>query len=311
MSLARTILGPHRFEAVGMAVLAVATFAVAAGLALRLASYQIPVVCFGPNPPDTCVAFQPDVTRYFETAGTWGVVALGLIAVLPAIGGLILGIAMVGKELDQGTATFAWSIGPSRRRWLLQRVVPIGIALVVVGLVAGALADVLQGLRDPGTDPNRSFGHMGLRGPVVGAAAIAFFGLALLVGSVLGRILPALLLAGLLVIASFVGVSVLSETFLRGETVLVYGVDGGVPGRSVEYLVQVPGGEIMTWEAAYARFGNELDDPNGMPLEFRTVLRVNPPELYPLAVARMAVLYSTLGLASIVLAFAVVDRRRP
>jgi hypothetical protein len=41
------------------------------------------------------------------------------------------------------------------------------------------------------------------------------------------------------------------------------------------------------------------------------VLRVNPPEIYPLVVARMALLYSTLGLASIVLAFAVVDRRRP
>jgi hypothetical protein len=310
MSFARAIL-PHRFEAVGMAVIALATFVVGGALAMRLRSFGIPLECFGRNAPDSCIPFQPDMSRYYDTAGTWGTIAVGTIAVLPAIIGLILGIALVGKELDQGTATFAWSIGPSRRRWLVQRVVPIGLGVVLVCLAAGALADALEPLRDPGIDPDGSYGHLGIRGPVVGAAGLAFFGLALLVGSVVGRVLPALLLAGALVIASFIGVTVVSETFLRTETVLVYGVDGGVPGRSIEYLVQAPDGEVMNWEHAYLRYGSALDDPNGIAADFRTVLRVNPPELYPLAVARMALLYSTLGLASIVLAFAVVDRRRP
>jgi hypothetical protein len=311
MNAARAILLPHKFELTGAAIGVVAALAVAGGLVFRLLSFGIPADCLGRNPADTCIPFQPDINRYFDAAGTWGTAAIGVIVVLPALLGLLLGISLVGKELDQGTATFAWSIGPSRRRWLVRRVVPIGLAIVVVSLGAGALADWLEWLRAPGIDADGSYGHLGIRGPVVGAAGLAFFGIALLVGSIVGRVLPALLLAGALVIASFVGVTFATDAALRHETVLVYGMDGGVPGRSIEYLVQAPDGEVMSWEQAYLRYGSAFEDPNGLAADFRTVLTVNPPEIYPLVVARMALLYLALGLGSIVLAFAVVDRRRP
>lgn len=312
MSFARSILKPHRYEVVGMAILAIATFVLAGGLIARLLSFGIPADCMGrTEPPATCIPFQPAMAQYFDAAGTWGTAAVGFIAILPALSGLILGIALVGKELDQGTTTFVWSIGPSRRRWLLERVVPVGLAIVVAGLAAGALADWLEALRSPGIDPAASYGHLGLRGPIVGAAGLAFFGLALLVGSGLGRVLPALLVAGTLVIVAYLGVTLATDAQLRTETVFVYGQDGGVPGRVVDYLVQDPSGEVMTWQEAYDRYAEVLDGPNGTPADFRTVLRVNPPEIYPLVIARMALLYATLGLVSIVLSFAVVERRRP
>ena len=312
MSLARVILRPHRFEAAGVAIMAGLTFTVAGGLALRLLAYGIPAECFARAASASCVDRQADMNAYFETAGVWGFVAMAAVALLPAFSGVFFGISMVGKELDQGTTTFAWSIAPSRRRWLIQRVLPIGAAIFVIGLAAGAVADAVAVMREPGTDANASLAQIGIRGPVIGAETIAYFGLALLVGAVVGRILPALLLAIVLVVPVFAGVTILTDTFLDSETVLTYATDSGVPGRVVDFMLQSPEGELLTWQQVYDRYGEAaMESVDGPGATFRTVLRVNPPELYPIAVARMFILFSAIGLVATVLSFAVVDRRRP
>jgi hypothetical protein len=313
MSLARVILRPHRFETAGVAVIAALAFIVAGGLAVRLLAYGIPAECFVRAAAASCIDRQPDLKAYYESAqGAFGILAVAAVMLFPAVCGVFFGLAVVGKELDQGTTTFAWSIGPSRRRWLLQRVVPIGLSIFVMCLAVGAIADALEQLRAPGTDPNGSLAMLGTRGPVIGAQAIAYFGIALLVGAVIGRILPALLLTCVLVLAAFVGITILTDAFLSTETVLIYGVDGGVPGRVVDFMIQSPEGDVMTWQQAYDRYGEAaLDSEEGPSATFRTVLRVNPPELYPFAVARMFVLYAALGLVAVVLSFAVVERRRP
>jgi hypothetical protein len=312
MSFARVLLRPHRFEAVAVAVLTALAFVVAGGLVIRLLAYAIPTECFTRAAGDSCIPWQLEMDLYRETAGSWGFAALAAIALLPAACGLLFGISLVGKELDQGTTTFAWSIGPSRRRWLLQRVLPIGTAIVVIGLAGGALGDVVAAMREPFTDPNGSLSNLGIRGAVLGAETLAYFGLALLVGAVVGRVLPALLLACVLVVTAFLVVTLLTDAFLSTETVLTYGMDGGVPGRVVGYLIQAPEGEVMTMYEAYLRYGEAaMASMDGPGATFRTVLSINPPELYPFAVARMLVLYSALGLAGIVLSFAVVERRRP
>ena len=314
MSLVRVILRPHRFEAIAVAVLAALAFLVAGGLVIRLLAHAIPAECFTRAAGDACVPWQQEMDSYRETAGSWGLAALAAIALLPAACGLLFGISLVGKELDQGTTTFAWSIGPSRRRWLLQRVLPIGAAIVVIGLAAGAIGDVVAMLREPFTDPNGSLSNLGIRGAVLGAEALAYFGIALLVGAVVGRVLPALILACLLVFTAFLGVTLLTDTFLSTETVLSYGTDGGLPGRVVEFMVETPDGDVISWREAYERYGEDVmlgPEGIGPDTTFREAWRINPPELFPFAVARMLVLYSALGLAAITLSFAVVERRRP
>lgn len=308
----RTLVRANRFEMAGAVIATAATFLVAGGLALKLVAFDIPLACFrdGGGP---CDARQLDVQEYMLLAQNMAVPALGSILVLPAFLGLLLGIAIVGKEIDQGSVTFAWSVGPSRRRWLATRVFPVAAAIVLVGLGVGVLGDWLESLRDPGVDAWRTFGHVGLRGPVMGAAGLAFFGLALLVGAMVGRVLPALLMALALVMAAGIGITVLSDMALAGETVLVY-EDGGVEGRPVQYMIQVPTGEVLSYQDAYDRYGEELDQAaqfEGGTSEFRTVLRVNPVEIYPHSVARFVILYASLGLLAIVLTFAVVERRRP
>jgi hypothetical protein len=313
------VLRAHRFETIAVALFALATFAVAGGLIVRLLAFDIPADCFGGmftgGYGDVCAGRQMDIDDYLRTASGWGYVSLAAIILLPVISGLFLGVALVGKEIDQGTTTFAWSVGPSRRRWLLQRAVPMGVLVVAASLGAGLLADWLEGLRSPGVDPAQSFEHLGTRGIVVAAEALAFFGLALLVGSILGRVLPALLLSLALIAGSFVGVTLLSEAMLRTETVIVEGMDmeksGPPPGRVVDYRVRTPDGVVRTWEEAYNLYGSVMETENGPPPDFRSMWLLNPGEMYPLVVARMSVIFGAIGLASIVLAFAVVDRRRP
>jgi len=305
----RMTLRVHRFEAVAVALGAAVTIGFALVVCLRLLGLGVAFACFthGPQTAD-CGATQFQIEDYLSFAGAWGYYAIGAIALLPLAAGLILGVALVGKEIDRGTTAFAWSINPSRRRWLAARVLPIAILLTAATLAAGELADWLEFLRDPGTDPMTTFNHMGTRGPVVAAEGLAFFGLALALGARFGRVLPAFLIAAVVSGATFVGVWMLNDAWLHNETVLVPGQDGGVPGRSLEYLLVAPDGTIMDWQQAYQRYGENVDLAA---LQFGSMLRVNPPELYPISVARMSILFSAIGLASITLAFAVIERRRP
>jgi hypothetical protein len=79
-------------------------------------------------------------------------------------------------------------------------------------------------------------------------------------------------------------------------------------------MIRVPTGEILSYRDAYDRYGDQMDlamQTEGGTPDFRTMAAINPVELYPVAVARFVLLYATLGLVTIVLTFAVVERRRP
>jgi hypothetical protein len=305
----------HRSEVIGAGMVGLLALVGALFVASHLALADIPITCFGAGGPE-CLGMDPRIGAYREFARQWGYVALGGLVLLPIIPGLILGIALVGKEIDRGTAVFAWSLAPSRRRWFLTRAMPIGTVIVAASLAGGFLGDWLEALRDPGVDPGGTFEHMGIRGWPVAGMALAAFGLALACGAIFGRILPALLLAIVLTGATWAAVNVGTYALLSNETVYVPGVDGGPTGpirwRVVDYLIVAPTGEILTWQQAYERYGDPgvLTGPDAA-VQLGSVLAVNPGQMYPLVAARMALLYGVVGLAASVLAVAEVDRRRP
>ncbi|MEO5704369.1 MAG: hypothetical protein ABIZ52_08315 [Candidatus Limnocylindrales bacterium] len=314
MKTFRLLLRANRFEMAGVTVLAIAVLALAGGLVARLTAAGIPDACWaGSIGIASCGVSRLDLDAYLSDAGTWGYFAIGGIAVLPILTGLLVGITMVGKELDRGTATFAWSLTPSRRRWLVARALPLAILVTVVSLLGGAFADSLEVLRNPGAGSGETFAHLTTRGVVVGAQALAFLGLAAIVGSVLGRILPALLLSAGIVVVAYAGVAIAADEMMRHETVTVVDPQDAVPGRVMEVLYQTSDGHILSWTELYERYGSELDssEDGGESLGLRQVVVVIPEELYPIAVARMSVLFVAIGLAGLVLSAAVVDRRRP
>ncbi|HEX7949733.1 MAG TPA: hypothetical protein VF494_05245 [Candidatus Limnocylindrales bacterium] len=317
----------HRFEAISLALLAAIGLGGTAFVIARLAAFDIPTSCFTSGPTaGACLGLDRQMTAYLDFAGFAGGLGLGAVLVLAVLPSMVLGMAVGAKEIDRGTTAFAWSLATSRRRWFLGRVAPAAVAIVAVGIAGGLMADMLQALRDPGVDPARTFQHLGLRGVVVPALAVAVFGVTLAAGSVLGRILPTLLVGALLAFGTWAGVNVASDTLLRSETVtwVPTSSDQGLPGqidwRNVDFNFMTPGGEIIEYGEAYARYGDKLvvggEVPPGTELPpdavvLRSVIQANPGDLYPLVAARMAVMYAAIGLGSIVLAFAVVDRRRP
>ncbi len=185
------------------------------------------------------------------------------------------------------------------------------ILLIAVGVIGGGLGDVLLGLQERSVDPWRNFEALGLRGPAIAGASLLVFGIALLVGSVVGRQLPALLISGALVSAAVYGVFAVSDAWLqRDAEIATY--DEILPGaKLLDTLVRTPGGEVITWDEAYLRFGAEVDMIGTGGSALTMVTRYVPGERYPIAVARMTALLGLVGALATALTFGVVHRRRP
>lgn len=76
--------------------------------------------------------------------------ALRLILPLtPVLAGLFFGAPMVAREIETGTARFAWAQCAGRTRWLLASVVPVALILMAIG--AGLGLEFSWWLRSPGS----------------------------------------------------------------------------------------------------------------------------------------------------------------
>jgi ABC-type transport system involved in multi-copper enzyme maturation permease subunit len=309
----------HRFEAVGLGLLAIGAFAFAGGVWFRLLALALPASCFinGHDLDPSCAARQAGFNEFQDLAGDFAMFAVLAIAILPVALGLVLGVAVVAKELERGTVALAWSIAPSRRRWLLGVVLPGLVVALALSVAAGFLADRLELARDPTIEPSKTLHHLGLRGVVLPAYALASFGIALAVGARLGRVLPALLLAGALSLGAILGTSSIVNTILHTEYVAVDGsamleVRAFATGSVFDAQIRTPEGELIPWYLAYQRFGEVVnpESPSYDPA-YREAYLVTPGDLYPIAEWRMSVILGAVGLMGTVVAFAIVERRRP
>lgn len=307
---------PFRFELFALGAIGAVIIMVAGGVALRLLSFGVPGSCFD-SPDVACVPYARAMADYLATAISWAQPAMITAAILPVLAALLVGVGIVGKEIDQGTTVLAWSLAPSRSRWLLQRLIPMGFLLVALCLVAGALADLLMGLQRPPLDQGHNFEGLGARGlPLVGAG-ILVLGLTLLVGAVLGRVLPSILVGGAFVVCGFLLISFGHDALLRSEAVVVESSAAEEGARYMDALVRTPEGEVISWEVAYERYGDELGQLIGDPyLEgstsgFTEMTSLVHAAEYPMASARLALIESVVGLLAIGLGFMVVQQRRP
>src|SRR5574340_701891 len=110
---------------------------------------------------------QPKRDAFYTLDSSPAAPVMALMAPFPLIAGLLLGVPLVGREIEWGTAPLAWTLGRSRRRWLLARAVPLGIALGLILVVPALAAQALQSARDPLVSPWLSFTDSGLRGSIL------------------------------------------------------------------------------------------------------------------------------------------------
>jgi hypothetical protein len=304
-------LRPLRAELVGVAGL-IALLLLAAGVvAARLLAFDLPAICLDLSTVDVaCQGRQFDVVEYQTFASNWtSSVAVGA-ALLPALAGVILGLSTVAKELDQRTAVLAWSVGPSRRRWMLQRAVPLGVVVFVLGIGCAQLIAALAQLRSPGAFgvPEQEFETLASSGFGPAASGISAFGVTVVVGAMLGRLLPSLLAAGAFVLFASLLIQQGNEQIMVGESLIAEQQLAG-PGRQVDSLLRTPDGRIISWNDAFPDYA----DPNTGELlaGVTQMVRYVPIEIYPQVAAQYVVFHLLVGFGALTLAFAVVERRSP
>lgn len=241
-----------------------------------------------------------------------GLILTPTLVVAYLVGGF-LGVPIVARELERGTTRLAWSLAPSRWRWFAARALPILVILIVLTFAAGVAVDRFFAASVQGEDPTASFTLFGARGGLLAARAAFIFAVAVVVGAVVGRALPALILTALIAtIAIAGGEGVHQNLILRNEAIPVpmRFDDNGVGNRgdlSFDTVFRLPDGRLVSWEY----FGDAGPyDVVGNPL-YPMFSMVVPGRQYRFVEAREALVLGGGTLVTLLLAGLIVARRRP
>ena len=321
LASARVLLKPQRFE-VGFGILAALVVGLGALIVTyRLISIPMPPGCFDAWVQGPGGVFAPDcehaISRWLSIDSNEVGPVFGAMAFLPFIAGLIGGIPVVARELEMGTAQTAWSLWPSRLRWLGQKLLPV-VVLLGVGVSFAAIAANLLASTQPWVDVT----HATAQGPIVLGRAVAAFGLGAFLGSVFGRSLPAFLIA--VVLCGVLGWAAETTRYewLQARAIPIAEHDYR-DNYSFGYFWRTPAGELIPWvdDAIYSRVPpdamEQTEDPQSGPeywLEshgYSLVPRGVTAEIVngwvPLEVGAM----SLLGIVALGGTALVVSRRRP
>jgi ABC-type transport system involved in multi-copper enzyme maturation permease subunit len=209
----RLLIKTHRFELIAIVIACVVLAGGELFLSHQLEAVAIPRQClFGvgsgpqlvaPDPAldDACQAKRDAFYPLDQQASE--ILAFG--AVLPVVAGMFLGVAVVGRELETGTASLAWTLGRSRRRWFLTRALLLGAIVAAVLSLPALAAEVLEHARYPLLEPSSSLLDSGVRGPVLILRGVVAFATGVVAGAILGRQLPALIVTIALSLAVLLG----------------------------------------------------------------------------------------------------------
>ncbi len=238
-------------------------------------------------------------------------VLTGATTVVPLVVGILLGAPLVSREIEKRTTLLAWPLSRSRARWLTGRTVPLLVAIAIALLLLGQASEALIRATPPG---NLGFPYFAMHGPLIAVRAIAVFGIGVLVGLLLGRVLPAILVTGLVVIALLSGLQLGRDQLMRAEATWVGASEVNQSGVMMygSAFLDDASGELVTFDDAYRRFPDAFGPlGSGLPPGMSQVYLVTPPERYPVFVAREigALLIVTLVVSAV--AVWVIGWRRP
>jgi hypothetical protein len=327
----------HRFEVLVTAALAVLTTVSAAVVYTHVTAA---------NPPDQCwienwggmftgEAPTPDVQRtpgcqglveaFWPVASEASFVASPIGVLLPFVVGLLLGVPIVGRELELRTAALSWSLTGDRLRWLVARFLPVlGLALIGLIVAAFAVAEMARAAHPwnylgPGRIP--SLTELGSEGPTLVGRGVMALGIALLAGALIGRTLPAFAAAA---IACFVllfgGAPLVQGAIIDRVAVWQDGDEFGQPPALSTLRVgfRDGNGQFLTEEQGYQLIDDMCAaggcDERGDPWTaagLTYVALVAPTGSYPVFEAAETTASTAIGTVAMLLTFPVVSRRRP
>lgn len=243
------------------------------------------------------------------------------MAVLPLLIGMVLGVGVVAPEIEAGTAPSMWVLARSRARWLWGRMLPSLVAAVAALALLAVASQVLWLAREPYLpNPWLNFDDASLHGAILVAKGIAAYGVGLLVGALLGRTLPAVILATVVVWMGLAGTGTVARSLWMQSEGPKHIVIADNSGNALAF----PGGYItgggwrtadgrdVTDAQAYALVPAGEPDPDAWVFAHlaRTYYGV-PGDLFPAWDAAETAAYSAVGTLGVGVAFLAVRRRRP
>ena len=307
---ARLTIRLHRFElfAFGAAI-----------VALVIGAFAASAYVDSLRPPPECLTFNGEIpfsceaaARKFEDAKGIANLVLGPLLIVNFTIGLFLGVPVIARELERGTVRLAWWLAPSRWRWYLARLLPVLVVLAVLTFAAGVAADRVFAANNPGFDAANAFDGYGARGGLLASRAIFIFAVAVVVGSFIGRALPAVIIASVIAFIGLTGGMQVHQKILATEAVQVpidpFEGSGGKPGDMyIDQKFKLPDGTLVGYE--YFN-GTDPYDENGQP-KYPQIALIIPGERYRFVEAREALALAGGSLVALLIAGAVVARRRP
>ena len=233
--------------------LVVGLVAAALSVLLRLSGVSAECVHAWLNDPSLGDACNPNTSSFMAMKSDVGDPVFIALALVPFVAGVLAGVPIVSREIEGETAQFAWSVSPSRSRWLLGQVLPIavlgGLAVAVSAIGGLALLTVVSSAIPTG--PMEHVGDAGL--PLI-ARAFASFSIALLVGSVVGRTLPALI-GAVAVTALMMALLTSARGAWQEAQPLVALTDAQMQGEgaiAIEQAYVSPSGNLLRYQDAHS-----------------------------------------------------------
>ena len=305
----------HRFELrillVAAALLVVASLVIAWQTRVVRADE---LACYAAAPPpvegstgSTCPQFN-DATALLESGRR---LASGATTVSPFVLGLFLGVPLVAREIESGTAPIAWTLARSRARWLVQRAAPVLVGTLLVASAIAGTGELLTAVApwNEGVDPG--FQDFGGRGPLLVVRGVAVLGIGLAAGALIGRQLPALLVAGLVVLALMIGLTIYTDQLMRreAEPIEMRAMQGAALSKVYGSGFRDDAtGEIIGFDEYYARpDAVNVEEPPGM----TPVLFAVPGERYRDFVLRESAIFGAVTVVMGSGAWLIVRRRSP
>ena len=313
----------QRFEVVAAVV--IATLLAISGVVVwfRFGQVGVPAECWATFLTSGYSESGPCGTQLFAFGlinGDEAAKIMAAMAVVPWLLGFMLGVPLVAREIEGGSAPLVWSLARSRRRWLTGRLLPVLALLIVASVVLWAVSDLVWSAREP-WQPLPNFGDVGLHGSVILGKSIAALAVGLVVGALVGRSLPAFLVAiaaGVLI--AYVSTTLMYAWFQTEATKHAIPLDSSgnldesaYPGGAAFSTGWVtPTGAIVYSQEEMAVFAPPGVDLQTWLSEEAPLLQMGVPgNVYPTWSVIETVAFGGAGIVGLLIAFPIIERRRP
>ena len=312
----------QRFEILSSALLVAVVGITALIVRVRLDGVGAPVQCLTPWIFDYVgydeARCQPLQDAFLQIKWDEAGLVFKAMFVLPFVVGIVLGVGLVGREIEGGTASTVWALAGSRRRWLTGRLVPMLVFLLALLAFAAITSAILAQGAVPWQFGRPTFELVGQQGLGVVVRGFAAFGLALAIGAWSGRMLPVVMLSALLALFLAVGGWLLLEQWVEVSAHQIAvpawfngDYDGGV--FRGHWAWRLPDGRVLSGPgadpASYAPAG--VDRDAWVRDNVQTLATGVVSADYPAWAATEAAVYGGIGLAFIAGTHGIVERRRP